>query len=168
MVEHCCSLMKTTTQLYVLPHAKAKVKSCLLHQNMEFYNTDNNCNWKPKFWLDNFWPVICRIDFIGCWSGIVNSAPYDREDSWITIDWLSDIHSKHTISCDHCHCQSLIAHVALILSIKRFFIHMLASPLSDQWCHCFVDSLSPKLKYIYGLTLSQVNPRPQKEYITST
>ena len=106
MVEHCHStrLVKTTTQLYGLPHAKAKVKSSLLHQNMEFYNTANNCNWKPKLWLDNFWPIICRIDFIGCWSGIVNSAPYDRGDSWITIDWLSDIHSKHTISCDHCHC----------------------------------------------------------------
>ena len=39
---------------------------------------------------------------------------------------------------------------------------MLASPLSDQWCHCFVDSLSPKHKDIYGLTLSQVNPRPQR------
>ena len=38
MVEHCCStrLVKTTTQLYGLLHAKAKVKSCLLHQNMEF------------------------------------------------------------------------------------------------------------------------------------
>ena len=33
MVEHCHStrLVKTTTQLYGLPHAKAKVKSCLFH-----------------------------------------------------------------------------------------------------------------------------------------
>ena len=46
MVEHCCStrLVKTTIQLYGLPHARAKTKSCLLHQNMEFCNTDNDCN----------------------------------------------------------------------------------------------------------------------------
>ena len=33
----------------------------------------------------------------------------------------------------------------------------------EHWWHCFVDSLSPKHKDIYGLTLSQVNPRPQRE-----
>ena len=47
MVEHYCSthLVKTATQLYGLPHAKAKVKSCLLHKMMELYNTDDNYKW---------------------------------------------------------------------------------------------------------------------------
>ena len=53
MVEHYCStrLMKTTTQLYSLPHAKPKLHlvycignrglvGCLLHKIMELYNTD--------------------------------------------------------------------------------------------------------------------------------
>ena len=32
----------------------------------------------------------------------------------------------------------------------------------EQWCQCVVDSLSPKHKAIYGLTLSRVHPRPQR------
>ena len=56
MVEHCHStrLVKTTTQLYGLPHAKAKVKSSLLHKIMELYNTDDNYKWALKLWLDDF------------------------------------------------------------------------------------------------------------------
>ena len=44
IVEHYCKtrLVKTTTQLYGLPHAKGKVKSCLFHKIMELYNTDDN------------------------------------------------------------------------------------------------------------------------------
>ena len=44
MVEHCHSarLVRTTTQLYGLPHAKAKVKSCLFHKIMELSNTGDN------------------------------------------------------------------------------------------------------------------------------
>ena len=57
MVEHCHStcLVKTTTQLYGLPHAKAKVKSCLLQKIMELYNTDDNYKWALlKDWREFF------------------------------------------------------------------------------------------------------------------
>ena len=56
-----------------------------------------------------------------------------------------------------------------LISIKRFSIHMCVSHpypnpahSKEQWCHGFVDSLSTKHKDIYGLTLSQVNPRLQR------
>ena len=75
---------------------RPKLKSSLLHQNMEFYNTDSNCNWKPKLWLDNFWPIICRIDFIGCWSGIVNSAPYESRGRQLDYNWLAIRHTFKT------------------------------------------------------------------------
>ena len=54
MVEHSCStrLVKTTTQLYGLPHAEAKVQSCLFHKIMELNNTDDNYKWAHTLWLD--------------------------------------------------------------------------------------------------------------------
>ena len=63
---------------------------------------------------------------------------------------------RHCKNCLHVLIESIVS-----ISIKRFFIHMLASPLSEQWCHCFVDSLSPNT-YVGRLTLSHVNPRAQR------
>ena len=52
---HCNVLVKTTTQLYDLPHAMAKVKSCLLKQKKkDFIFIHNNYKWAHKLWLDNF------------------------------------------------------------------------------------------------------------------
>ena len=98
------------------------------------------------------------------------------ENNKILLGWKQQlpgyqtcIWNTHIISCDLCHCKHLVTHVALIISIKRFSIHMFVShPYPNpahskvQWCHGFVSSLSPKQKDIYGLTLSQVNPRPQR------
>ena len=87
-----------------------------------------------------------------------------------TLDYYQTcIWNIHIISCDLCHCKHLVTHVDLMISIKRFSIHMFVSHpypnpahSKEQWCHGFVNSLSPKHKDIYGLTLSQVNPRPQR------
>ena len=85
--------------------------------------------------------------------------------------FLAGVAPVHIISCDLqvYHCKHLITHLDFMISIKRFSIHMFVSHphpnpahLKEQWRHGFVDSLSPKHKDIYGLTLSQVNPRPQR------
>ena len=67
-----------------------------------------------------------------------------------------------------CHCKHLITLLNLMISIKRISIHMFVSHpyhnhahSKEQWCHCLVDSLSPKHKDIYGVTLSQVKPTSQ-------
>ena len=98
------------------------------------------------------------------------------ENNKILLGWKQQlpgyqtcIWNIHIISCDLCHCKHLVTHVDLMISIKRFSIHMFVSHpypnpahSKEQWCHGFVNSLSPKHKDIYGLTLSQVNPRPQR------
>ena len=43
-----------TTQVYGLPHAKAKAKSSLFHKFMESYNTDDKYKWSQELWLGNF------------------------------------------------------------------------------------------------------------------
>ena len=128
-------------------------------------NEHTSCDW-----ID-FWPIICRIRVTDCGSGMVSWEQQDTAGVETTIAWLSDMHLKHhIISCDLCHCKHLVTHVDLMISIKRFSIHMFVSHpypnpahSKEQWCHGFVNSLSPKHKDIYGLTLSQVNPRPQSE-----
>ena len=47
-------LLKTTSQLYGPPHAKAKTKSCLIRKIMKLFNTDDNYKWAHKLWLDDF------------------------------------------------------------------------------------------------------------------
>ena len=164
MVKHCHStrLVKTTTQFYGLPHARAKVQSSLLHKIVELYNTDDNYNWAHTLWLDriltNHMPEGSLIMYLGWWA----------ENTKIMLGWKQQltgyqtcIWNIHIISCDLCHCKHLITHVDFMISFKRFSIHMPASPLSDQWCHCFVDSFSPNT-YVGRLTLSHVNPRAQR------
>ena len=161
--------MKTTTQLYGLPHAKAKIKSCLLHKIMELYNTDDNYKWGHMLWLDriltNHMQEGSLIMDLGWWAeNKIMLGCKQQLNGYQTCIW-----NIHIISCDLCHCKHLITHVDLMISFKRFSIHMFAAHpyhnpahSKERWCHCFVDSLSPKHKDIYGLTLSQVNPRPQR------
>ena len=116
-----------------------------------------------------FWPIICRISFTGYGSGMVNweqQANAGWRQQWTGYQtWFWNI---HIISCDLCHCKHLITHVDLMISITRLSIHMFVSHpypnpahSKEQWCYGFVDSVSPKHKDIYGLTLSQINLRPQ-------
>ena len=73
MVEPCHNsrFSEDTTQLYGLPHAKAKVKSFLLHKIMELYNTDDNYKWAHKLWLDDFPTnhMQDRVPWLWIWDG---------------------------------------------------------------------------------------------------
>ena len=172
MVEHCNStrLVKTTTQLYGLPHAKAKVQCSLFHKIMELSNTGDNYKWAHKLWLDRF--LTNHMQDKGHWLWVWDSELRTTRYCWGgNNNCLAIRHAfeTHIISCDLCHCKHLVTHVDLMISIKRFSIHMFVSHpypnpahSKEQWCHGFVNSLSPKHKDIYGLTLSQVNPRPQR------
>ena len=127
-------------------------------------NDHTSCDWMI------FLPIICSIGFTDYGSGMVSWEQQDNpgwRQQW--TGYQTCIQNIHKISCDLCHCKQLITHIDVMISIKRFSIHMFVShpypnPTNskEQWCHGFVDSLSPKHKDIYGLTLSQVNPRPQR------
>ena len=53
-------------------------------------NEHTSCDW-----ID-FWPIICRIKFTGYGSGMVSWEKQNTAGVETTIDWLSDMHLKHT------------------------------------------------------------------------
>ena len=64
---------------------------------MELCNFNNDYKWWHKLWLDAFWPIINRIGFAVAVSEIVRWEQQDNVRVKITIDWLSNRHSKYTL-----------------------------------------------------------------------
>ena len=157
-------LVKTTTQLYGVPHGKAKVTSCLLHKIhsvfkslMTIINEHTCCDWL------NLWAIICRLRFTDYGSGMVSCEQQNVAGVLTIIDYQKFIWNIHIISCYLCFCKHSITQLGFMKPIKKFSTHMVVvHPYQNHvhskgpWCHCFIDSSSPKHKDLYGLTLSQV------------
>ena len=126
-------------------------------------NEHTSCDW-----IDS-WPIICRITVTDCGSGMVSWEQQDTAGLETTLPgYQTCIWNIHIISCDLCHCKHLVTHVDLMISIEILHPYVCLTPYpnpahsKEQWCHGFINSLSPKHKEIHRLTLSQVNPRPQR------
>ena len=165
-------LVRTTTQLYGLPYAMAKVKSYLFHKKHGLiYNIDDNYKWAHKLWFDRFLinHMQAKVHWLCIWESKLRTTRccWGGNNNWLGIRHAFETYPKK--SCYLCHCKHLITHVDIVISIKRFSIHMFVphpypypAHSKEQWCHCFVDSLSPKTqKHIW------VNPFPSKSRTTN-
>ena len=73
-----------------MPRPKLNLVYCLKSWNYITLVIITSCGWK------DFWPIICRITFTDYGSGMVSWEQQNTAGVTTTIDWLWDMHLKHT------------------------------------------------------------------------